>query len=371
MRIRYHERDDTALSREERLEKLLKLFTYLLMKTSGDVDEALDWIEYLDERQGILGEVTMQELIDELKKQGLIREREREAGESGGYDLTGKGGRKIRRDALEEIFSSLRNSAPGEHRTPFPGSGVEQTGELRSWTFGDHISNIDPGETLSNALRREGDIDRFTLREEDIRLHETEQSSSVATVLMLDISHSMILYGEDRITPAKQVALALSELIMTRYPKDRLRVILFGDEAAEVDVGDLPFVSVGPFHTNTRAGLQMARSLLRRERNANRQIFMITDGKPSAMFEKSGRLYRNSFGLDPKIVNRTLDEAVACRRERITISTFMVARDPYLVDFVEDLTRANMGRAYYTGLGRLGETIFVDYIRNRRKRIQN
>lgn len=369
MRIRYFERDDAQLSREERLEKLLKLFTYLLMKTSGEVDDALEWIEYLDRQQGILGDITMQEFIDELKRQGLIRDRQPGEGQGGEFDLTGKGGRKIRRDALEEIFSALRKSAPGEHRTPFAGDGIEQTGELRSYSFGDQISHIDPGETLQNALRREGDIDRFTLREEDIRLHETEQTSSVATVLMLDISHSMILYGEDRITPAKQVALALSELIMTRYPKDRLRVILFGDEATEVDVGDLPFVTVGPYHTNTRDGLRMARSLLRRERNANRQIFMVTDGKPSAMFEKSGRLYRNSFGLDPKIVNRTLDEAVACRRERITISTFMVAQDAYLVDFVEELTRANMGRAYYTGLGRLGETLFVDYIRNRRRNI--
>ncbi len=352
------------------MEGLFKLFSYLLMKTSGNVDDALEWLEYLDEQRGILGTITMQELVEALKKEGLIREDEgRDDGRGGqGHSLTGKGKRQIRKDALEEIFSSLKKSSPGDHRTPHAGQGVEQTGELRPFTFGDHVSHIDPTQTLSNALRRDGNLDRFTLREEDIRLHETEQTSAVATVLMLDISHSMILYGEDRITPAKQVALALSELIMTRYPKDRLHVVLFGDDAVEVDVGDIATVSVGPYHTNTRAGLKMARSLLRRQRNANRQIFMVTDGKPSAMFEESGRLYKNSFGLDPKIVNRTLDEAVACRREGITISTFMVAQDAYLIDFVEDLTKANMGRAYFTGLGNLGEMLFVDYIKNRKRK---
>ena len=260
-----------------------------------------------------------------------------------------------------------KKSAPGEHETPYTGAGVEHSGELRSYVFGDHPAHIDPTSTLSNALKRESDLERFTLQEDDIRVHESEHSTSVATILMLDISHSMILYGEDRITPAKQVALALSELIMTRYPKDRLHVVLFVDEAREVNVHELPFVSVGPFHTNTRAGLQLARQLLKRKGSGNKQIFMVTDGKPSAIFETSGRLYKNSFGLDPRIVNKTLDEAVACRREGVTISTFMVARDPYLVNFVEELTKANRGRAYYSGLNKLGETIFVDYIRNRRK----
>ena len=364
MDIRYTDWHGDELSREERLQELFKLFSYLLMKASGDVDEALRWMDYLDQSHGLLGELTMQEFVEELKKAGLIRDGEEEGT---GYSLTGKGRQRIRRDALEEIFTSLKKSAPGEHRTPHAGSGVEQTGDFRKYVFGDHTSNINASETLSNALKRVGDLDSFSLREDDIRVQETEQATSVATVLMLDISHSMILYGEDRITPAKQVALALSELITTRYPKDRLHVLLFGDDAHEVDLNELPFVSVGPFHTNTRAGLRMARSLLRRSRGANKQVFMITDGKPSAMFDDTGRLYKNSFGLDPRIVNKTLDEAVACRRERITISTFMVAQDSYLVNFVEELTKANHGRAYYTGLGKLGEMLFVDYIRNRRR----
>jgi uncharacterized protein with von Willebrand factor type A (vWA) domain len=220
---------------------------------------------------------------------------------------------------------------------------------------------------LSNAFRRDG-IDDFTLKEEDLEVYETEHQTTCATVLMIDISHSMILYGEDRITPAKQVALALSELIMTRFPKDYLAMITFGDDAQLVSINELPFLNVGPYHTNTRAGLQLARQLLRRCGNANKQIFMVTDGKPSAIFTESGKLYKNSFRLDPKIVNKTLDEAVNCRREKIPITTFMVARDPYLINFVEELTKANQGRAYYSSLNNLGEFVFVDYIRNRKKK---
>jgi uncharacterized protein with von Willebrand factor type A (vWA) domain len=365
MIIRYSEWAGDELSNEQRLEQLFRLFSYLLTKTSGDVDEALDWKSRLDEQYNILGNMSMEQFIEELKRAGLIRENE-ERGE--GFDLTAKGAQRIRQDALREIFTSLKKQGTGNHDTPYTGSGVERTGELREYEFGDQSVNIDPTSTLSNALKRNSDLDEFSLLEEDIRVHETEHAANVATVLMLDISHSMILYGEDRITPAKQVALALSELITTRFPKDRLHVLLFGDEAREVNIHELPFVSVGPFHTNTRAGLQLARQLLKRKGSANKQIFMVTDGKPSAIFESSGRLYKNSFGLDPKIVNKTLDEAVACRREGITITTFMVARDPYLVNFVEELTKSNHGRAYYSGLNDLGETVFVDYIRNRRKK---
>ena len=362
---RYSEWTDDSMSDDERLEQLFQLFSFLLTKTSGDVDEALEWMSRLDEQYSVLGDMTMEEFIDRLKAAGLIRDSESNSSE---FDLTRKGAQRIRQDALREIFSSLKKSGAGEHETPHTGSGVEHTGELRNYVFGDQSTDIDPTSTLTNALRRESDLDHFSLREDDIEVHETEHTASVATVLMLDISHSMILYGEDRITPAKQVALALSELIMTRFAKDRLHVILFGDEAREVNVHELPFVTVGPFHTNTRAGLQMARQLLKRKAGLNKQIFMVTDGKPSAIFEESGRLYKNSFGLDPRIVNKTLDEAVACRREGITISTFMVARDPYLVNFIEELTKANHGRAYYSGLNKLGETVFVDYIRNRRKK---
>ncbi len=347
---------------EQRLESLASLFSYLLLQTSGDVQEALEWLRQLADEHGILDEnMSMEDLIDKLKEMGIIEEIDKE------FSLTTKGIQRIRQDALKEIFTSLRKGGVGHHETPLTGTGIERVSETKKWTPGEAPTNIDLTATLTNAFKRDG-IDNFTLKEEDLEVYESEHMTSCATVLMLDISHSMILYGEDRITPAKQVALALSELIMQKYPKDFLALVVFGDDAKLVSVAELPFLTVGPFHTNTRAGLQLARNLLRRCRTVNKQIFMVTDGKPSAIFDDSGRLYKNSFGLDPRIVNRTLDEAVACRREKITISTFMVARDPYLVNFVEDLTKANRGRAYYSQLQNLGEFIFVDYIRNRRKR---
>jgi len=188
-------------------------------------------------------------------------------------------------------------------------------------------------------------------------------------VLLLDVSHSMILYGEDRITPAKKVALALTELITTRYPKDDLNVVLFGDDAKEVPLHRLPYVGVGPFHTNTRAGLRMAQAILTKKKVANRQIVMITDGKPSCIWE-GGRLYKNPFGLDPKIVNKTLEEATACRRKGISITTFMVTDDPSLSQFVERFTELNRGRAYFADLEHLGSFVLKDFVRNRKKRVR-
>src|SRR5690606_31558263 len=231
---------------------------------------------------------------------------------------------------------------------------------------GDQVTNIDLTSTIKNAFLK-SDISNFHLSEEDIDVYETEHVSSCATVLMIDISHSMILYGEDRITPAKEVALGLSELILSRYRKDSLSIVLFGDDAKEVTVKDLPFVSVGPFHTNTRAGLRLARNILKKKGTNNKQIFMITDGKPSAIFTDDGRIYKNSFGLDPRIVNKTLDEAVACRREKIKITTFMIAQDYYLRRFIDDFTKANNGKAYYADLNNLGQMVFSDYLRSRRK----
>ncbi len=362
MRFRYSKWQPGSTTDEQRLEQLTQLFSYLTVQTSGDVEEALEWLRQIAEEYGLFDEnLTMDDLIDKLREMGIIEDAET------GLTLTAKGVQRIRQDALKEIFTSLRKSPAGSHETPYTGSGVDRLSETKKFNFGDQPTNIDLTSTLTNAFRRDG-IDDFTLREEDLEVYETEHQTSCATVLMLDISHSMILYGEDRITPAKQVALALSELIMTRYPKDYLAMVVFGDDAQLVSINELPFLSVGPYHTNTRAGLQLARNLLRRHGNANKQIFMVTDGKPSAMFDSNGRLYKNSFGLDPRIVNKTLDEAVACRREHIPITTFMVARDPYLVNFVEELTKANQGRAYYSGLSNLGEFVFVDYIRNRRKK---
>ncbi|MBX7155514.1 MAG: hypothetical protein U0Y96_05330 [Candidatus Kapaibacterium sp.] len=361
MQIQYSRWRDDSETAEQQLQRLLGLFTYVLIQLNADAEETLDMIDQLN----ILGDMTMDEYIELLKAQGMLKDNE-----NGKLEPTQKALKKIRSDALNEIFRNLKKSDMGLHETPYNGSGVERLPETRDYVFGDQSSNIDITQTMSNALLRESELDRFNLHEDDIKVYETEHLTNCATVLMIDISHSMILYGEDRITPAKQVALALTELITTKFPKDKLEVILFGDEARRVDKGDIPFIQVGPFHTNTRDGLRMARQLLKRTKGMNKQIFMITDGKPSAMFEDNGRLYKNSFGLDPRIINKTLDEAVACRREGITISTFMIARNQYLVNFIEELTRANNGRAFFSGLDNLGETIFVDYINNRKKKFR-
>jgi Ca-activated chloride channel family protein len=362
MRFRYSKWTPASATDEQRLQQLVSLFSYLVVQSSGDVHEALEWLKQIAEEYGLFDEnMTMDDLINKLRDMGIIEDI------NDTPTLTTKGVQRIRQDALREIFTSLKKAPPGAHETPYTGSGVDRLSETKKFSFGDQPTNIDLTSTLSNAFRRDG-IESFTLKEEDLEVYETEHQTSCATVLMLDISHSMILYGEDRITPAKQVALALSELIMTRFPKDYLALVVFGDDAQLVSMSELPFLNVGPYHTNTRAGLQLARTLLRRHGNANKQIFMVTDGKPSAIYDSNGRLYKNSFGLDPKIVNKTLDEAVACRRNHIPITTFMVARDPYLINFVEELTKANHGRAYYSSLSNLGEFVFVDYIRNRKKK---
>ncbi len=365
MRFIYSGWTDQSQTDEQRLESLTSLFSYLAVQASGDVEEALEWLKQLAQQYGIFDEnLTMEDLINKLKEMGIIEEVD------GMKILTTKGVQKIRQDALKQIFTSLKKSPGGNHETPHTGSGVDRLSETKKWIFGDMPTNIDLTSTLTNAFKRDG-IDDFRLKEEDLEVYETEHQTNCSTVLMLDISHSMILYGEDRITPAKQVALALAELISVKFPRDYLALVVFGDEAKVVSISELPFLNVGPYHTNTRAGLQLARSLLRRCGNINKQIFMVTDGKPSAIFDDSGRLYKNSFGLDPRIVNKTLDEAVQCRREKVTVSTFMVAQDPYLINFVEEFTKANHGRAYYSSLNNLGEFIFVDYLKNRRKRIQS
>ncbi len=362
MRFRYSKWTPGSLTDGQRLRSMVSLFSYLMIKTSGDVEEALEWLRALARQYGIFDEdLSIEDLIAKLKEMGLIEEID------GRLSPTARGVQQIRRDALNEVFTSMRKGGLGTHETPSTGTGVDRLSETKKWTFGDHPANIDLRSTVTNALKRDG-IEEFSLREEDLEVYETEHLSSCATVLLLDISHSMVLYGEDRITPAKQVALALSELISQKYPRDFLALVVFGDEAKLLSLSELPFLNVGPYHTNTRSGLQMARDILRRHSGVNRQIFMVTDGKPSAIVEEGGRIYKNSYGLDPRIVNKTLDEAMVCRREKIVISTFMVARDPYLISFVEDLTRANRGRAYYSALDDLGQFIFVDYIRNRRKK---
>ncbi len=368
MHFRYSEWDEERHGTGKPLfDQLFDLFQELLQHAAGDVHEALNWLTQLDDQYGPTeGEdLGSGDFIEELKERGYLRE----DGETGVLHITARAERAIRQRALEEVFRQLRKSGRGNHKTPFAGMGDERLPETRDWKFGDDPNLLDVTGTLSNAFRRSGIGDGWNLREEDFQVHETDHASTMATALMIDLSHSMVLYGEDRITPARKTALALAQLVMTRYPKDTLDIIAFGNEAWEVDVGDLPYLEVGPYHTNTRAGLRRAREVLHRRKNRNKQIFMITDGKPSCHIEH-GRLYKNAFGLDRKIVNKVLDEAVVCRREGVSITTFMVARDPYLQNFVRELTKANQGRAYYASLDNLGEFIFEDYLRNRRKRLR-
>ena len=361
MRFRYGYLDPSLIQRLIQAMGLLRLFNHLLLQSGGDVEEAMRWMRALQERGYLDESIDLDAFFEQLARDRMI-----EADADGNLVLSHGGERRIRKDALDEIFGGLEKSVQGYHSIQHPGQGSEQLPETRPWVFGDDPMSIDAIRTLQNAMRHSDPSDPIAIDERDFAVFETEHNTSCATVVMIDISHSMILYGEDRITPAKKVALALTELILTKYPKDSIDVLLFGDDAVEVPISEIPFVKVGPFHTNTKAGLQLARDILRRRKHRNKQIFMITDGKPSALTEGDS-LYTNSFGLDMKIVNRTLEEADRCRRAQITITTFMLATDPMLVNFVEQLSRINRGRAFYSSADRLGEFILADYIRNRRK----
>lgn len=345
-------------------ERLFEIFIQLLNYTSGDVPEALNWLNELDREYKLTNDkYTMSDFIKDLKDRGFIKEDEG----SGQFHITPKTEQAIRKNALNEIFGKMKKSRTGNHTTRFTGSGDELTSDHREFRFGDSPDQISMTDSIRNAQINHG-ISEFTLMENDLEVMEKEHKAQTSTVLMLDISHSMILYGEDRITPAKKVAMALAELIKTRYPKDTLDVLVFGDDAWQIEVKDLPYLQVGPYHTNTPAGIELAMNLLRRRKNPNKQIFMITDGKPSCMLE-GGQLYKNSFGLDRRIVNRCLNLAASCRKLKIPITTFMVAEDPYLRTFIHEFSEANGGKAYYTSLKGLGEFVLEDFEKNRKKRL--
>lgn len=346
-------------------EQLLNIFFQLLTINGGDVSEALDIMNQLDRKYGITNDkYGIGDFIQDLKDKGYIEEETN----SGSYEMTPRSEQEIRRRSLEEIFSKLRKSGSGNHQTPYSGEGDEKTTDRREYHFGDRYEQIDLTSSIKNAQIKHG-FDEFKLTEDNLEIEEHEYKTSTSTVLMIDISHSMILYGEDRITPAKKVAMALAELISTQYNKDTLDIIVFGNDAWPIEIKDLPYLQVGPYHTNTIAGLELAMDILRRRKNRNKQIFMITDGKPTCM--KVGiKYYKNSFGLDKKIINKTLDRASQCKRLGITITTFMIARDPYLQQFIREFTITNQGRAYYSSLTKLGEYLFEDFVRNRRKTLR-
>ena len=342
-------------------DELLKLFTQLLNYTAGDPGETLAWMNELDKKYNLTSnQYGMGDFIDELKEKGYIKE-----DPSGAISITAKTEQTIRKSALEEIFGKLKKAGKGNHNSNVSGLGEEKNADRREFAFGDSLDQIDMTASIQNAQINHG-IGNFTLTERDLEVEEKDYKTLTSTVLMIDISHSMILYGEDRITPAKKVAMALSELIRTRYPKDTLDIVVFGNDAWPITVKDLPYLQVGPYHTNTYAGLELATDILRRRKTHNKQIFMITDGKPTCLKE-NGRYYKNSMGLDRKVINKTLNMAAQCKRLQIPITTFMIAKDPYLQEFVREFTETNGGKAFYSSLNGLGEYIFEDYIKNRRK----
>ena len=365
-------------------EKLFEIFQELVTHTSGDVEEALDWLRELDKEYELTDDdYTIDDFIEDLKSKGYIREEfdmdnpqggegeegEENSGRSGNLSITAKLERMLRQQALDQIFGKIKRSGSGNHKTGKSGKGDEHTGEFREYRFGDSLEHISMTESLKNAQVNHG-LDNFSLSEEDLVVEDTQHKAQMSTVLMIDISHSMILYGEDRITPAKKVAMALAELITTRYPKDTLDILVFGNDAWPIPIKDLPYLRVGPYHTNTVAGLQLAMDMLRRKRNTNKQIFMITDGKPSCLRLPNGDYYKNSVGLDEYIVEKCYAMAQQARKLHIPITTFMIAEDPYLMQFVREFTKANKGKAFYTGLKGLGEMIFEDYEQNRKRRIK-
>ncbi|QCX38518.1 hypothetical protein FF125_08770 [Aureibaculum algae] len=350
-------------------DKLFEIFKELITHTSGDVEEALDWLAQLDKEYDLTtAEYTLDDFIEDLKKKGYLRD-EIDPEKGGGMTITAKTERAIRQKALDQIFGNLKRSRSGNHKAKIIGQGDEHTGEFRNYRYGDGLDNISMTESIKNAQIHNG-IGEFILNENDLVVEETNFKAQMSTVLMIDISHSMILYGEDRITPAKKVAMALAELITTRYPKDTLDILVFGNDAWPIAIKDLPYLKVGPYHTNTVAGLQLAMDMLRRKRNTNKQIFMITDGKPSCLRMPDGQYYKNSNGLDQFIVEKCYNMASQARKLHIPITTFMIAQDQYLMQFVREFTQANQGKAFYTGLQGLGEMIFEDYEQNRKKRLK-
>ncbi|MBS1614648.1 MAG: VWA domain-containing protein [Bacteroidetes bacterium] len=344
-------------------ERLLDLWMQLFHFTAGDAAEALRWLSALDREHGLTDEeYGIGDFIEDLKSNGYLNEEEQ------GFRISAKAEQSIRKRALEEIFGKMKKSRNGLHRSTHTGQGDEINPELRPYEFGDPLESIDFPDSIRNAYVNHG-FDTFSIREQDLSIHETDFKAQSATVMMIDISHSMILYGEDRITPARKVALALAELITTRYPKDTLDIVVFGNDAWQVELKELPYLQVGPYHTNTVAGLELAMDILRRRKNPNKQIFMITDGKPTCL-KLGKRYYKNAFGIDAKILNRTLNLAGQLRRLKTPVVTFMIARDPYLQAFVREFTEVNGGKVFYASLDNLGTFVFEDYERNKRKSLR-
>jgi Ca-activated chloride channel family protein len=333
------------------------------MAESGQLDE---FIDKLIERMEQENYISMQGRQDPTRQstggqmgmaEGQVR-----------FEVTDKSLDFLGFKTLRDLLGSLGKSSFGRHDTRHFATGIEASGASKSYEFGD-VLNLDTTATLSSAIAREGISLPLNLEYSDLQVHQCEYQSSCATVVMLDCSHSMILYGEDRFTPAKKVAMALSHLIRTQYPGDSLSLVLFHDSAEEVPISQIARVKVGPHYTNTREGLRVAQRILERQRKDMKQIVMITDGKPSALTLPDGRIYKNAFGLDPLVVSETLEEVARCKRSNIMINTFMLASDLGLVQFVQKMTKMCRGKAYFTTPDTLGEYLLMDYMSRKMRTI--
>jgi Ca-activated chloride channel homolog len=334
------------------------------MQMDGELEEL---IERLIERMQQEDYISIDQPHDPAK-QSSVGGQVGDAQQQAKFEITDKSLDFLGFKALRDLLGSLGKSSFGRHDTRDMATGIEASGASKQYEFGDTL-NLDITATLSSAIQREGLGLPLNLEYRDLQVHQCEYQSSCATVLMLDCSHSMILYGEDRFTPAKKVAMALSQLIRTQYPGDSLSLVLFHDSAEEVPLSQLARVKVGPYYTNTREGLRMAQRILQRQRKDMKQIVMITDGKPSALTLEDGRIYKNAFGLDPLVVSQTLEEVSKCKRAGVLINTFMLASDYGLVQFVQKVTQMCRGKAYFTTPYTLGQYLLMDYMSRKTKTI--
>ena len=349
---------DSELLGDEMRERLQQ------MQIEGQLDEM---IEQLIQRMQQEDYISIDQVADSAR-QSSIGGQVGEAQQQAKFEITDKSLDFLGFKTLRDLLGSLGKSSFGRHDTRDLATGIEASGASKPYEFGDTL-NLDITATLSSAIQREGLSVPLNLEYSDLQVHQCEYQSSCATVVMLDCSHSMILYGEDRFTPAKKVAMALSHLIRTQYPGDSLSLILFHDSAEEIPLSQLARVKVGPYYTNTREGLRLAQRILQRQRKDMKQIVMITDGKPSALTLEDGRIYKNAFGLDPLVVSETLQEVSKCKRAGILINTFMLASEYGLIQFVQKVTEMCRGKAYFTTPYTLGQYLLMDYMSRKTKTI--
>jgi Ca-activated chloride channel family protein len=373
-RIRYgrFEEDDLGLSAED----LMQMLGDLLLDSGYShwneltMDELREALKRALEDDGRFDQAKIQQalegLLAKLQEEGYINTEQQK--ERTTVQVTDKGVDFLGFKTLKDLLGALGRSSFGAHETRDLATGIESSGPTRQWEYGDTL-NLDVSATLFSAMRREGVKLPLEIEYDDLHVHQSEYQSSCATVLMLDCSHSMILYGEDRFTPAKRVALALAHLIRTQYPGDSLRLVLFHDTAEEVRLGELARVQVGPYYTNTRDGLILAQKILMSEKKDMKQIVMITDGKPSALTLEDGRVYKNPMGLDPLVMSKTLEEVGRCKRAGIPINTFMLATDYALVQFVQKVTEMCKGKAYFTTPYNLGQALMMDFLSRKTKTV--